>query len=111
MKKLLLAFAIIGFIATSSFAVPTAINVASDVEWCDDKDCDKKDCKHNKKATASKKACTKGAKACCAKATAEGKKACCSKGTAKSCDKSKAKASTATSDTKTSEKTEAKESK
>ena len=51
MKKLLLAFTIIGFIATSSFATETVIKTSSDIEFCDDcdgKDCKKKDCKHDK---------------------------------------------------------------
>lgn len=96
MKKLLLAIAFIGFIATSSFAANTALTTSFDTVQCDDKDCDKKDCKHDKKT------CKKGdaKKACCAKkgdskkaCTAEkasAKKACCSKDKAKSCNKAKA---------------------
>ena len=94
MKKLLLAIAFIGFVATSSFAVSTALSANVDTVQCDDdKDCDKKDCKHDKKTCkkGDKKACKKGdKKACCAKKV-ETKKACCSKDKAKSCKKGKAK--------------------
>jgi hypothetical protein len=88
MKKLLLAFAFIGFLATSSFANTSVLTTSFDVELCDDDEkCDKKDCKKNKKACTAKKgdkkACTKGASA---------KKACCSKDKAKTCSKGKAKA-------------------
>ena len=85
MKNLLLAFALIGFIATSSFATTTLVNSNSEIEFCaDDKKCDKKDCKHKKKK------CKKGdKKACCAKKEAA-KKSCCSKDKAKSCSKGKA---------------------
>lgn len=98
MKKLLLAFALVGFIATSSFASATIVKTSSEIEFCDDdKDCDKKDCKHDKKATASKKECSKasGKKSCCAS------KASASKG--KSCHGSKtadAKTSSTTKDVK-----------
>jgi hypothetical protein len=86
MKKLLLAFALIGFIATTSFATSTELKANAEVEFCDDKGCDKKSCDH-KKGTA-KKECTKGdKKACCKTAKAGDKKACCSKdkGAGKSC--------------------------
>tara|TARA_B100000809_G_scaffold258995_2_gene303164 strand:+ start:407 stop:709 length:303 start_codon:yes stop_codon:yes gene_type:complete len=93
MKKLLLAIAFISFIATSTFAVSTALSTSVDTVQChDDKDCDKKDCKHDKKTCkkGDKKACKKGDKrACCSKDKA--KKACCSKDKAKSCKKGKAK--------------------
>ena len=47
MKKLLLAFAFIGFLATSSFATTTVLTSSFDVELCDDdKKCDKKSCKN-----------------------------------------------------------------
>lgn len=83
MKKLLLAIAFIGFVATSSFAVSTALSANVDTVQCDDdKDCDKKDCKHDKKT------CKKGDKKACKKGD---KKACCSKDKAKSCKKGKAK--------------------
>ena len=73
MKKLLLAFALIGFIATSSFASATIVKTNSETvlfEDCDGDKCTKKDCKHkSKECTASaKKDCKKGdKKACCAK--------------------------------------------
>lgn len=92
MKKLLLAFALIGFITTASYASTTTVKVGSEIEFCDDdKDCDKKDCKHDKKE------CKKGEKkACCAKKDSA-KKSCCDKkkGSGKSCHKSK-KSSTTT---------------
>jgi hypothetical protein len=76
MKKIILAFAFIGFLATSSFAISTDITSSFDVEFCeDDKKCDKKSC--TKKG--DKKACKKGTK-----------KACCSKAKAKSSSKEKA---------------------
>ena len=90
MKKLLLAFALIGFIATSSFASSTVVKTSSEIEFCDDdKDCDKKDCKHDKKA--------KGKKSCCSDKTAsKDKKSCCANKTTaskgKSCHGSKASA-------------------
>ncbi len=84
MKKLLLAFALIGFVATASYASDSPVKFSSEIEFCDDhKDCNKKDCKHDKKATASKKECTKGKKSCCAS------KATASKKGAKSCHGSK----------------------
>ena len=90
MKKLLVAFAFIGFLATSSFAASTVLTSNFDVEFCDDdKNCTKKDCKHNKKACTAKKECKKGDKKACTKANA--KKACCSKDKAKSCSKGKTK--------------------
>ncbi len=94
MKKLLLAFAFIGFLATSSFATATAISTSFDTVQCDDdKDCDKKDCKHDKKTCkkGDKATCKKGdKKACCSKDKAAAKKACCSKDKAKACAKKKA---------------------
>lgn len=92
MKKLLLAIAFIGFIATTSFATATALSTSFDTVQCDDdKDCkhDKKTCKKGdaKKACCSKKGDSK--KACTAKKAGE-KKACCSKSKAKSCSKKKA---------------------
>ena len=76
MKKLLLAFALIGFIATSSYASTTTIETSAGIEFCeDDKKCDKKGCKHDKKATASKKSCSKGKKSCCASKGGASKKA------------------------------------
>ena len=86
MKKLLLAIAFIGFVATSSFATATASITSFDtVQSDDDKGCKKKDCKHDKKT------CKKGdsKKACSAKKGTE-KKACCSKDKAKSSKKDKA---------------------
>jgi len=93
MKKLLLAIAFIGFIATSTFAVSTAISTNVDTVECeDDKNCDKKGCKHDKKSCkkGDKKACKKGDKKACCSKKAEAKKACCSKDKAKSCKKGKA---------------------
>lgn len=78
MKKLLLAIAFIGFIATSSFASTNTLVSSFETELCEDKDCDKKSCKKG-----DKKSCKKG-----------DKKACCSKDKAKSCKKGKEKAST-----------------
>jgi len=84
MKKLLLAFALIGFIATSSFASTTIVKASSETVLTEDGDgdkkCTKKDCKHNTKecTAAAKKECKKGdKKSCCAnKATASKGKSC-----------------------------------
>ena len=91
MKNLLLAFAFIAFISTTTNASTTIIKTSSEVEFCEDgKKCDKKDCKHNKKdCKTSKKECSKAEKkGSCDK---KDKKACCDKSKAKSCDKSKSK--------------------
>ena len=92
MKKLLVAFAFIGFLATSSFAASTVLASSFDVEFCDDdKNCTKKDCKHDKKACTAKKDCKKGDKKACA-AKSDAKKSCCSKKDGKkSCSKGKTK--------------------
>tara|TARA_B100000809_G_C15081558_1_gene509826 strand:- start:1103 stop:1387 length:285 start_codon:yes stop_codon:yes gene_type:complete len=87
MKRLLLAFAFFGFLATSSFATTPVLTSIFGVELCeDDEKCSKKDCKNNKKASTlkkeDKKTCAKGDSA---------KKSCCSKDKAKTCSKGKAK--------------------
>jgi hypothetical protein len=88
MKKLLLAFAFIGFLVTSSFATTSIITSSFDVELCDDdKNCSKKDCKDNKEASTAKK----GNKKACSKGTSA-QKSCCSKDKSKSCSKGKTKA-------------------
>ena len=92
MKKLLLAFAFIGFLASSTIASTVALSTSFDTVMCDDdKNCDKKDCKHNKKKCkkGDKKACKKGDKKACCSKKVEAKKTCCSKDKAKSCKKGK----------------------
>ena len=93
MKKLLLAFTLIGFIATSSYASSTFVKTNSEVGLNKDGDgdkCTKKNCKHDSKECAAHKndKATSSKKACCANKTAE-KKSCCASKSAASCDKSK----------------------
>lgn len=91
MKKLLIAFAFLGFLVTSSYAVNyttthTNTEVTENNEDCDK--CGKKDCNKKSCTAKEKKECTAKKKACCAK-KAETKKACCSKkGNEKKCSKS-----------------------
>ncbi|PJA07283.1 MAG: hypothetical protein COX70_07400 [Flavobacteriales bacterium CG_4_10_14_0_2_um_filter_32_8] len=92
MKNLLLAFAFIGFISTSSFATKTILSSTTTTNVCgDDKKCDKKDCKHDTKECKDyKKASSKDTKKTSCEMKGNAKKACCSADKAKTCDKSKA---------------------
>jgi hypothetical protein len=85
MKKLLLAFAFIGFMVTSY--ATASVSTSTVMMECEDK-CDKKDCKHDTKACADfKKSCSKDKKKC---KKSSAKKACCSKKDGKkSCSKDK----------------------
>jgi len=90
MKKLLLAFALIGFMATSYAATAVLPTTNTEMTEGEPDKCDKKDCKHDSKECANKKkACKKGDKKECKKSDA--KKACCSKDAKKSCHSKDAK--------------------
>ncbi len=95
MKKLLLAFALIGFITISSYASSTIIKTTANIEYNNDGDgdkkCVKKDCKHKtKECVAYKKECTTStSKSCHGKTASATSKSCCIKGGTKTASNAK----------------------